>query len=72
MAAKSKNKYDVYNWIKDEVIPSCVNSRQHIVCTKLVNNFKKTYKDYELWYILRNIIDDYWSSVIEMERNNNA
>ena len=39
MAAKSKNKYDVFNWIKDKVIPSCTNIQQNLTCEKLINNF---------------------------------
>ena len=39
MAAKSKNKYDVFNWIKDEVIPSCNTFQQNMVCEKLIYNF---------------------------------
>ena len=36
MAAKSKNKYDVFNWIKDKVIPSCVNCNQYETTGKLM------------------------------------
>jgi hypothetical protein len=48
MAAKSKNKYDVFNWIKDEVIPSCTNIQQSLICEKLIMNFENVYDDYEL------------------------
>ena len=48
MAAKSKNKYDVYNWIKDKVIPSCTNIRQLTTCDNLINNFENIYNDREL------------------------
>lgn len=48
MASKSKNKYDVYNWIKDEVIPSCTNIRQLTTCEKLIDNFGNIYNDREL------------------------
>ena len=48
MAAKSKNKYDVFNWIKDEVIPSIQNYQQSLSCEKLINNFEKIYNDREL------------------------
>jgi hypothetical protein len=48
MAAKSKNKYDVFNWIKNEVIPSCKTLQQNMVCGKLINNFQEVYNDYEL------------------------
>jgi hypothetical protein len=48
MAAISKNKYDVYLWIKDKVIPSCNNIQQLTTCEDLINNFKKKYNDSEL------------------------
>jgi hypothetical protein len=48
MAAKSKNKYDVYVWIKEEVIPSCTNIQQNITCEKLIRNFDNVYNDYNL------------------------
>ena len=48
MGAISKNKYDVFNWIKDEVIPSCVTIQQNMICDTLISNFRKTYDDYEL------------------------
>jgi hypothetical protein len=48
MAAKSKNKYDVFNWIKDEVIPSIQNYQQSLSCEKLIDNFEKIYNDREL------------------------
>jgi hypothetical protein len=48
MAAKSKNKYDVFNWIKDEVIPSCETIQQIITCEKLIDNFDRMYIDNEL------------------------
>jgi hypothetical protein len=48
MAGKSKNKYDVYLWIKDEVIPSCTTIKQNMTCDTLISNFRKTYNDYEL------------------------
>ena len=48
MAAKSKNKYDVFNWIKDQIIPSCTNIQQNLVCEKLIHQFDKTYNDYDL------------------------
>ena len=48
MAAKSKNKYDVYNWIKDKVIPSCTNIPQLTTCDNLINNFENIYNDREL------------------------
>jgi hypothetical protein len=48
MAAKSKNKYDVFNWIKDEVIPSIQNYQQSLTCEKLIDNFDRIYNDNEL------------------------
>jgi hypothetical protein len=48
MAAKSKNKYDVFNWIKDEVIPSIQNYQQSLTCEKLIDNFDRIYIDREL------------------------
>jgi acyl CoA:acetate/3-ketoacid CoA transferase len=48
MAARSKNMYDVFNWIKDEVIPSCTNIQQNITCENLIKNFEKTYNNYDL------------------------
>jgi hypothetical protein len=53
MAAKSKNKYDVFNWIKDEVIPSCVNHKQYQTTRNLIGQFDKIYNDYELTRELR-------------------
>ena len=48
MAAKSKNKYDVFNWIKDEIIPSIQNYQQSLSCEKLIDNFDRVYNDREL------------------------
>ena len=48
MAAISKNKYDVYLWIKDKVIPSCNNIQQLTTCENLINNFENIYNDREL------------------------
>lgn len=48
MAAKSKNKYDVFKWIKDEVIPSCTNFRQYQTTRNLIWQFDKIYDDYYL------------------------
>ena len=48
MAAKSKNKYDVFNWIKDEIIPSIQNYQQSLSCEKLIDNFEKIYNDRKL------------------------
>lgn len=48
MAAKSKNKYDVFNWISNEIIPSCNNIQQILICEKLIKNFENVYDDYKL------------------------
>jgi hypothetical protein len=48
MAASSINKYDIYLWIKDKVIPSCNNIQQLTTCENLINNFDKLYDDREL------------------------
>jgi hypothetical protein len=48
MAAKSKNKYDVFNWISNEIIPSCNNIQQSLICEKLIKNFENVYDDYKL------------------------
>lgn len=53
MAARSKNKYDVYNWIRDEIIPSIQNQDQQSVAHNLINNFLTTYKDTSLTFSLR-------------------
>ena len=52
MAAKSKNKHDVYEWIFNEVIPSCKTRDQKISCSKLINNWSKTYESIYYGYIL--------------------
>ena len=48
MAAKSRNKYDVFKWIKDEVIPSCVNHKQYETTRNLIWQFEKQYDDHKL------------------------
>jgi hypothetical protein len=53
MAAKSKNKYDVFKWIKDEVIPSCVNYKQYETTRNLIWHFDKIYGDNDLTNELR-------------------
>lgn len=57
MAGVSKNKYDVYNWIKHKVIPSSEkwNIKHYLVCDKLIKNFSKIYGDYELTTALRKL-----------------
>jgi hypothetical protein len=44
MGAKSNNKHDVFEWIK-QVIDSCETARHDIVCDKLIVNFHKMYGD---------------------------
>jgi hypothetical protein len=48
MAAKSKNKYDVFNWIDNKVIPSCKTFEQKNSTRNLICNFEKIYDDKEL------------------------
>lgn len=48
MAGKSKNKYDVYVWIKHNVIPSCKTLDQKRSVDKLIYNFEKVYQDHKL------------------------
>ena len=47
MAAKSKDKYDVFEWIK-KVIDSCETLKHRIVANTLINNFYKMHGDFEL------------------------
>jgi hypothetical protein len=56
MAAKSDNKYDVFNWII-KVYDSCENVSQIITTEKLIRNFRKMYDDYILYEKLQ---DDYF------------
>ena len=60
MAAKSKNKHDVYSWIKDDVIPSCTNVEHRFACIRLLSNFRETYNDYEL---SRELMLEYYSKL---------
>lgn len=53
MAGKSKNKYDVYRWIRDQVIPSCKNPDHQLTTYRLIDNFERTYNDQGLTYRLR-------------------
>lgn len=58
MAAKSNNKYDVFEWIK-QVIDSCetrvlTNARVHTKSTdKLIKNFHNVYNDSTLTMVLK-------------------
>jgi hypothetical protein len=63
MAGKSKNKYDVYTWIKDKVIPSCITPIHIVVCNKIISNFDKTYDDYPLTKALRLYRNDHFDSM---------
>lgn len=58
MAARSNNKYDVYNWIK-KVIDSCVTYQQLVVADRLIRlHFSMSGDEY-----LRNSLNAYhdWS-----------
>lgn len=48
MAAKSKSKYDVYRWIRDQIIPSCKTIYQKQTARNLISNFHKQYNDQPL------------------------
>jgi acyl CoA:acetate/3-ketoacid CoA transferase len=43
MAAKSKNMYDVFNWIKDDVLSSIDRFDQTRVAEALIINFRNQY-----------------------------
>ena len=43
MAAKSKNMYDVFTWIKDDVLSSIDRFDQTRVVEKLIINFRNQY-----------------------------
>ena len=43
MAAKSKNMYDVFNWIKDDVLSSINRFDQTKVAENLIINFRNQY-----------------------------
>ena len=43
MAAKSKNMYDVFNWIKDDVLSSINRFDQTRVAENLIINFRNQY-----------------------------
>jgi acyl CoA:acetate/3-ketoacid CoA transferase len=43
MAAKSKNMYDVFNWIKDDVLSSIDRFDQTKVAENLIINFRNQY-----------------------------
>ncbi len=47
MAAKSNNKYDVFEWIK-KVIDSCETVKHIIATDMLIYNFYNVYDDYDL------------------------
>jgi hypothetical protein len=47
MGAKSKNIYDVYTWIKVEVIPSINHPLQESSVHRLIDNFDKYYSDHK-------------------------
>jgi acyl CoA:acetate/3-ketoacid CoA transferase len=43
MAAKSKNMYDVFNWIKDDILLSIDRFDQTRVAENLIINFRNQY-----------------------------
>jgi len=43
MAARSKNMYDVFNWIKDDVLSSINRFDQTKVAENLIINFRNQY-----------------------------
>lgn len=55
MAAISKNKYDVFMWIK-KVILSCKTWGQLFVALDLISNFEKMYKDDFLTFRLDDVL----------------
>lgn len=56
MAANSKNKFDVYVWIKHKVIPSCKTLDQKRSADNLIYNFEKVYQDKKLTRDLTNYL----------------
>jgi hypothetical protein len=57
MAAKSDNKYDVYEWIK-QVIDSCQTYFHYSRAHNLIDNFFSMYQDSDLSGSLRNYAHD--------------
>ena len=55
MAAKSKHYLDIYNWIVD-VINSCETIEQLESAKKLVDNFRRMFKDTSTSEYLLNLI----------------
>ncbi len=51
MAAKSNNKYDVYEWIL-QVAKSCTTIQHKICVNKLVQKFLDKYDDWEMYSCL--------------------
>jgi hypothetical protein len=51
MAAKSDNKYDVYEWIL-QVAKSCTTIQQKICVNKLVQKFLDNYNDWDMYHCL--------------------
>ena len=47
MAAKSKNMYDVFNWIKDDVLSSIDRFDQTRVAERLIINFRTQYSKHK-------------------------
>jgi hypothetical protein len=65
MAAKSDNKYDVFNWII-KVYDSCENVSQIITTEKLIRNFRKMYDDYILYEKLQ---DHYFKASERLQKH---
>lgn len=66
MAAKSNNKYDVYNWIL-QVAKSCTTLKQSIYVNKLAQLFLTRYDDFDMYCDLS---DQVWrESSIAIEKH---
>ena len=52
MAAKSDNKYDVYEWIQ-QIINSCETYFHYRAANNIIDNFFNTYQDSDLSSWLR-------------------
>ena len=67
MAAKSNNKYDVFDWIK-KIIDSCETSKQLVRCIPLMKCFNTMYKDSGLYDELRWYETCRWNRLGEKEK----
>lgn len=71
MDKRSKNKFDVYNWII-KVINSATNIKHIVTCNKLINNYRK---QYDLAYfddLYRNLKDEVDSRIHILANANNS